>query len=312
MTKPATSPRAPTLSHRQVRKTLVTEHNRSAPPDKPSTPHDAAVDYAAAGWQVFPVSTRGGRKAPPFPSPHDGPGHGCHGQCGRLGHGFYDATSDPDTVSAWWTRYPNALIGARIAYHLLVLDVDPRGGGEDTLQLFEAAYHPLPATLTCYSGRGDGGRHLYWQRPPTPGWRLSGAKLRPGVDLIHHTLRYRCCRRRRTRRHWWHDPAAAAADPPAWLAALVTPPRAQPVSSFTRPAGNGAAALVAHVRRLPPKEGTNRHDTVLWALCEAYKASACAADIDAICQAAVAVGKPRHDVDAMRAWAAAKILGGTP
>ncbi|HSJ43619.1 MAG TPA: bifunctional DNA primase/polymerase [Euzebyales bacterium] len=291
-------------------------HRKRTRTDGAAALHDAAVDYAAAGWQVFPLSTRGGRKAPLFPSPHDGPGHGCHGQCGRLGHGFYDATSDPDTVSQWWTRHPNAVIGGRIAHHLLVLDVDRHGGGEDTLQFFEAAYHPLPATLTCYSGRGDGGRHLYWLRPPTPGWRLSGAKLRPGIDLIHHTLRYvvlpPSSHPKTGQPYWWDDPTVTPAEPPAWLAALVTPPRSQPVSTFTRTASNGVAALVGHVRRLSPEEGTGRHDTVLWALCEAYEAGAGEADIEAICQAAVSVGKPRHEVDAMRAWAAAKFVGGTP
>lgn len=272
----------------------------------------AALAYADAGWQVFPLSARGGRKAPLFPSPHK-PGHGCRGECGQLGHGFYDATSNPDTVAAWWERYPHALIGARIAHHLLVLDVDPHGGGEDTLQELQDTYH-LPVTLTCYSGRGDGGRHLYYQRPPTPGWRLSGRRLRPGVDLIHHTLRYTVLppspHPKTGRPYWWDDPTIAPASPPAWLTAILTPRRPRRMPNTARATDAGVDRLVDYVKRLSPKERSGRHDAVLWALCRAVEDGASDTDIEAICRAAETIGKPRAEINAMRDWAATNAAAG--
>lgn len=272
--------------------------------------HDAAVAYAAAGWRVFPLSTRGGRKAPLFPSPHDGPGHGCQGQCGRLGHGFYDATSAADTVSAWWTRYPDALIGARIEHHLLVLDVDPRGGGDDTLARLEAEHGPLPATLTCYSGRGDGGRHLYLLRPRTPGWALTGVRLRPGIDLVHRTLRYTVLppspHPATGQPYRWHHPVLPPAVPPVWLTHLVTPPRPPDLPTI-RPTVRGCGSVAGLVNKVLRQKVGGRHDTTLWALYRAYEQNAADAQIEAICQAAVAVGKPRSEVDAMKAYAEAKV-----
>jgi Bifunctional DNA primase/polymerase, N-terminal len=70
---------------------------------------------------------------------------------------------DPDQIKAWWIRWPNATIGARVPESLLVIDVDPRNGG--SLAELESLTGPLPATLTAWSGRDDGGRHLYFRRP---------------------------------------------------------------------------------------------------------------------------------------------------
>ena len=61
----------------------------------------AALGYALAGIPVIPL--RG--KAPAIPSAHpkDDPLHGkCRGECGRLGHGVYDATTDPEQVADLW------------------------------------------------------------------------------------------------------------------------------------------------------------------------------------------------------------------
>lgn len=56
------------------------------------------------------------------------------------------------------------MIGAPVPEALLVIDVDPRNGGKlAELQLLTGR---LPTTLTVWSGRNDGGRHLYfWGLP---------------------------------------------------------------------------------------------------------------------------------------------------
>ncbi len=105
----------------------------------------------------------------------------CKGECGQHGHGVYDATTDIATIAAWWGgRYTGCNIGARVPDAMIVIDVDPRHGGVDSLAELEQRHGPLPHTLTTISGRGDGGRHLFFRRPHG---KLTGTRLGPGIDL---------------------------------------------------------------------------------------------------------------------------------
>lgn len=125
-----------------------------------------ALDYALAGWEVFPLSNG---KLPYFGS-----------------HGVLDASSDLRTVGAWWSGkgYPagyswipkaNSNIGGRLPEGLVALDIDPRHGGLETLSaLVEECGSKALETLTAYSGREDGGKHLLFF---APSGKLSSAKL---------------------------------------------------------------------------------------------------------------------------------------
>ena len=95
-----------------------------------------AIEYAAHGWPVFPL--RG--KEPAI----------------RGGRGLYDATTDLDQVREYWRRYPDANIGLRPPGGIVVIDIDPRHGGDRSLADLHTQYEPLPTTLTVISGRGDG------------------------------------------------------------------------------------------------------------------------------------------------------------
>jgi len=123
---------------------------------------DAAIALATAGWAVFPCREQ---DTPRAKSPY-------------TEHGFKDATREGTQIVAWWRRWPSALIGAPVPDSMLVLDIDPRHGG--TLIALEAVVGLLPATLTVWSGRGDGGRHLYFRRPPG---HLTSTVLPAGIDL---------------------------------------------------------------------------------------------------------------------------------
>ena len=58
------------------------------------------------------------------------------------GRGYLDATTDPATISRWWREYPDANVGVScIGSNLVVLDVDPRHGGDRTLAEFEEREH---------------------------------------------------------------------------------------------------------------------------------------------------------------------------
>jgi hypothetical protein len=119
---------------------------------------DGALDAGAAGWHVHPCHPR--TKAPLLP------------------HGHHDASADPDVIRGWWERWPNAMIGAAVPDPFIAIDIDPRNGG--SYEALEEAAGPLPETLTVWSGRNDGGRHLYFARPAGP---LTSTRLPEGVDL---------------------------------------------------------------------------------------------------------------------------------
>jgi putative DNA primase/helicase len=60
-------------------------------------------------------------------------------------HGVKDATTDEATSQRWWREYPKANIGIATGKvtDLIVLDVDPRHGGLESLQQFEGENGPL-------------------------------------------------------------------------------------------------------------------------------------------------------------------------
>lgn len=191
----------------------------AAPTEQPID--EAARAYARAGWKVFPLAG----KRPLFECPISRSNRAkaspaCPGDCGYDGHGVKDATADRFRVAEWWTEHPFANIGARVPAGLLVVDTDPRKGGEHNL-LELGGY--LPATMTSFSGRGDGGRHRYFLHP---GGELSSRRLPEGVDLktyrgyvvlppsIHPDSRqpYR-----------WAVPLLTPAAAPEWLVELLRP-----------------------------------------------------------------------------------------
>jgi hypothetical protein len=108
----------------------------------------------------------------------------CHGECGRLGHGVWDATTDLEVVAKMWSgRRADCNVSCRVPDKLLLIDVDPRHGGQRTWQALLAKYGPWPDCEIHASGRGDGGAHLWVGRPPG---KLTDARLGRGVEVKHH------------------------------------------------------------------------------------------------------------------------------
>ena len=120
-----------------------------------------AVEYAVRGWAVLPLNG----KLPAVAG----------------GRGVLDATVDVAQVSDWWGgRYRGCNIGARVPAGMVVIDVDPRNGGADSIEALTREHGPLPLTLRTMSGRGDGGSHRFYRRPAG---KLSSRRLGPGIDL---------------------------------------------------------------------------------------------------------------------------------
>lgn len=85
-------------------------------------------------------------------------------------------------VTAGWGGGLGVLTGS--ASGVVVVDVDPRNGGNASLDALMARRGPLPATLTVLSGSA-GGRHYYFRLPPG---RVAvnsntGGRLGAGVDI---------------------------------------------------------------------------------------------------------------------------------
>jgi hypothetical protein len=123
----------------------------------------AALAYARRGIPVFPCETGG--KAPLTYS------------------GFWDATTDSRRIEAWWGRWPDANVGVPTGERsgLLVLDVDPRGGGPRSLAELGRTGGPLPETAKARTG--GGGVHVFFRYPTGEEVRNNAGRLGPGLDV---------------------------------------------------------------------------------------------------------------------------------
>lgn len=125
----------------------------------------AALDYGARGFPVFP----------------------CHPETKQplIKNGRNAACLDADTIRAWWTQHPAAMIGMPTGAEsgVWVLDIDDPAAFEDACKI------ALPATRRAETGKGY---HLYFtqdearpvrnrQKHPKRGWpfpELPGAETR--------------------------------------------------------------------------------------------------------------------------------------
>lgn len=127
------------------------EFTRVLPPSEPLRAN--AIRYARLGLRLVPLKTK--LKDP------------------AIRRWSTESLATVEQVTRWWNANPGNNIGALIPDGYVVLDIDPRNGG--------VVPDGLPPTLTCWSGRGDGGRHLWFR------WRPVGDGARParhpGVDV---------------------------------------------------------------------------------------------------------------------------------
>jgi predicted P-loop ATPase len=131
---------------------------------------DDALDYAAHDIPVFPCRPK---DKGPCLSKQEG------------GRGYKDATTDPTQIRAYWTRWPNAMIGMPTGTPtgLAVFDVDVKDG-VDGYAAMRAARLPLD---TPQVATPSGGRHIYYRVPNgTKIKSASGGALEkefgPGLD----------------------------------------------------------------------------------------------------------------------------------
>ena len=124
---------------------------------------DYALRYAALGWPSFPLRY----KAP------------------ITAHGVKDASTDPRVLGFRFSDSTATGVGIALGfavpgmpgYHAEALDIDPRSGGDITLEQLLAAHGPLPDTVVAQSG--GGGSHYVLAVPD--GQRLKA--IGRGIDI---------------------------------------------------------------------------------------------------------------------------------
>jgi hypothetical protein len=127
-----------------------------------ATVAEVAKRYLARGWSVLPLRARDKRPLIRWeqlqskrPSGHD--------------------------VETWFRRWPDANLGIVTGEisNLIVLDIDPKHGGDVSLARLERRFTAMPITVEATTG--GGGRHLYFAHPG--GLTRNRVGLAQGLDL---------------------------------------------------------------------------------------------------------------------------------
>jgi bifunctional DNA primase/polymerase-like protein/uncharacterized protein DUF3987 len=135
----------------------------------------AALDYTTRGWYVLPLHdvTQGRCSC-------GNPWCDAPGKHPRLIDWPNTASIDPAQLHQWWATWPHANVGVLTGERsgLAVLDVDPRNGGDLTLEDLVHFYGPLPETPMVISG-GRGPHHYFALDGPLPKFDPG-----PGLNLL--------------------------------------------------------------------------------------------------------------------------------
>ncbi len=164
---------------------------------------EAALHYAELGYPVFPCEPGG--KHP------------------LTEHGFKDATTDNDQITAWWTDRPNANIGLATA-RILVLDEEAASAW-----LTDAPDKQLDLAVAPMANSARGGRHRYFRQPKGKSWPSTAKKIAPHVDTRanggYAVLPPSVIEGKRA--YTWQEtmeldvPPGELPEPPAWLVELL-------------------------------------------------------------------------------------------
>src|SRR5688572_22199372 len=96
---------------------------------------EAALHYAERGWLILPLhSVINGQCT--CGNAECAQSAGKHPLAELVPHGLKEATTDASTVRRWFTQKPSANIGIATgtSSHLMVLDIDPRHGGNESIK----------------------------------------------------------------------------------------------------------------------------------------------------------------------------------
>lgn len=257
---------------------------------------EAALRYAAMGWPVFPCAPRS--KVPLFANPH--PRHGvqryrCRGyrDCGRLGHGVLDATTDPDLITGpMWGRCPTANIAVACGRPGPdVIDFDVAAGKPGLVSFARLRAAGLLRGVQALVTTPSGGWHLYFAG--SAGGQGNGAVARYGVDFrgtggyVLAPPSYTAHGRYVLADH--RTPTGREVDFAA-IRDFLDPPGAR-----RRHPPDRATDHSALVRWLRAQRPGNRNNALYWAACRAIESGAGASALAGLVDAAVGTGLSRRE-----------------
>jgi len=126
------------------------------------SPLAAALQFAHFHWSVIPIRARDKRPLIKWLE-------------------YQRRLATQNEINEWYQKWATANVGivTGMISGLVVLDIDPRHGGEQSLTQWENAYEQLPLTLEARTG--GGGRHLYFKHPG--GVIHNRVGIAPGIDL---------------------------------------------------------------------------------------------------------------------------------
>lgn len=240
-----------------------------------------AMKYAALGWKVLPLAP--GSKVPAI----------------KGGHAVKDASAYEDDIRAWGRLHRDANIGIAcgLPSGIIVIDVDPRNGGEASMRALTAKGRVIPP---CPRARtGNGGWHLFMRFDP----RVAGSKNKLGAGIdVKSTGGYvvgapswiRPSQSGPGGSYRWEVSPFDVEVPrlPIWAASMLAPIQRPKPTYESDPGGGDIEALARFVAAAPEGERNNR---LHWAACRVgelvsrHKVSA-ASSIQRLSQAAAACG----------------------
>ncbi|RYZ01650.1 MAG: bifunctional DNA primase/polymerase [Myxococcales bacterium] len=143
---------------------------------------EAALELARAGYEVFPLYPASATHKTPI------------GKRPRCDHGHNDATTDEAQIERWWSEpergtrdawqcSPDNNIGIAVPEGMVIVDIDPRNGGWETLEKIEAE-HGLDWAMSLTANTGGDGKQIYLSCEPGRRFpkNLDG-HFGPGIDL---------------------------------------------------------------------------------------------------------------------------------
>jgi hypothetical protein len=189
------------------------------------------------------------------------------------GSGVHDASSDLDRIRAWGQLCPGGNIGIATgaASGIVVVDVDPRNGGADSIRALVAKGHHFPKAPLAVTG--NNGRHLLYRHQP--GISNSKNRLGPGIDvksdggyIVAAPSRIKPSEQGPGGQYRWEISPFEVAVPrmPLWMVAILNPPP-RPRPAFLPYANGGGMEALA--RAVTASNEGARNNRLHWAACRA-------------------------------------------
>ncbi|HSK82305.1 MAG TPA: bifunctional DNA primase/polymerase [Rubrobacter sp.] len=131
------------------------------------------------GWQLYPIYSVDDRGVCTC---QEGMACSDPGKHPTTPHGFNDASSDPERIAELFARWPGDNVGHKSgrASGTVIIDVDPRNGGMESLRRLQAEHGHLPPTRLHASG---GGGYHYVLRYPEGVMEVPSRPIGPGVEV---------------------------------------------------------------------------------------------------------------------------------